>query len=94
MDMYNSYVEKFVAAVDGIMVASCANCALPGKVRLYYETYKNLLDSLALIPKSAYLDVFISLIIIMAQLIRLILFAQSVRLEINHSGPTTRSRCW
>ena len=84
MDMYNSDIEKFVAAVDGIMVAVAVLIILyqARVVRLYYETYKNLLDSLALIPKSAYLDVFISLIIVMAQIIRLTLFAQSVRLEI------------
>ena len=39
-------------------------------------------DSLALIPKSSYLDVFISLVIIIAELIRMTLFLKDVRVKI------------
>jgi Ca2+-binding EF-hand superfamily protein len=84
MDMYNSDEEKFVAAVDGIMVAVAILIVLYQLriLRLYYETYKNLRDSLALIPKSSYLDVFISLVIIIAELIRVTLFLKDVRVKI------------
>jgi Ca2+-binding EF-hand superfamily protein len=90
MDMYNSDEEKFVAAVDGVMVAIALLIVLYQLrvLRLYYETYKNLRDSLALIPKSTYLDVFISLVIMIAQLIRLTLFVQDVRVKISTTvGP-------
>ena len=53
-------------------------------LRLYYETYKNLRDSLVLIPKSSYLDIFISLIIDTAELIRLALFMQDVLVKIDY----------
>ena len=84
MDMYNSDEEKFVAAVDGIMVAVAILIVLYQLriLRLYYETYKNLRDSLALIPKSSYLDVFISLVIVIAESIRLTLFLKDVRVKI------------
>lgn len=84
IDMYNSDPEKFIAFVDGLLcVLSLATMAYQGRIMyLHYESYPSVLGTLYSIPKSGYLDIGVSVVILIAQSVRMNLYTKPVRVEI------------